>query len=582
MEAKAFFSERYQLVIYGCGRNAVRIIQWMKKQGIRVYFCVDSSKEKQGTFFMEEFIIQPPDILHNKNKNYHIIVSPDDKKDIFGLLHLYGYVYERDYIDFGYLLKYWSEILVTYIQKQSFKTKFIFAPNLSRMRNRSIVEQSLLSMPVQLVERSSWLLSFPAHIRECYKDFAYYSDDYLKEIFTGSEVLERDGTYIQRDMRSRYVNVCGGMRFTTDQPENYRRVVHFFGNSYIYGFGVEDKYTLPSCLQRKLNRASSDCLVLNHGIRGLAFENYMNKIKRAAVHEDDYVLLYFKEEPAIKEALMSRSVSYIDLTEFLAENRKEELFFDWESHMNYRGSLFAADKLFELIFASKSKFTDNLCGDDRECVSMTEDSEIWEYIAMLRNIREGYTKTDGDSVNGGIVMNGNPFTLGHLHLIEIAAQIVDHLYVFVVSENRSEFDFEDRIRLVKEGTKDISNVTIVPSGKFILSAATFPEYFSKDEIQYADIDVSKDIDIFGSVIAKELNIEIRFVGDEPYDSVTKQYNDSMKRILPKYHVRVLEIPRRKINHTCISASLVRKLWHDGDWQELKKYVPECTYHFLTS
>lgn len=187
-----------------------------------------------------------------------------------------------------------------------------------------------------------------------------------------------------------------------------------------------------------------------------------------------------------------------------------------------------------------------------------------------------------NGVAGGIVMNCNPFTLGHQHLIRVASQIVDTLYVFVVSENRSEFDFKDRIQMVKEGTKDILNVMVIPSGKFILSAATFPEYFSKDESQYADIDMSKDIDIFGSVIAKELNITIRFVGEEPNDVVTKQYNESMKRILPKYDIKVLEIPRIKLNNNYISASIVRKLWHNGELEKLKKYVPECTYSYLIS
>lgn len=579
MKDEVFFSEKYRLVVYGCGRNAVRIIQWMQRQGIRVCFCVDASEEKQGTLFMEEFFIQPPGVLRDKSKNYHVIVSPDDNKGILKLLHSYGYMYEKDYIDFKCLLRYWAGILVSYVQKQRCQTKFIFAPNLRRMQNCSVVEHSLINMPVQLVERSSWLFSFPIHIRECYQMLEYYSDDYLRQIFTGSEVLEQGGTYTQRDLRSRYVNVSNGMRCTTDQPEYYRRVVHMIGNSFVYGFGVEDRYTLPSCLQRALNCASAECLVLNHGIRGLAFENYMDKMKSVEVKEDEDVLLYFKEEPVIKEELMARSVSYIDLTECLAEQREEDIFYDWEGHLNYKGNLLVADKLFDFIFASKTELSDAVRAGGT-IVSLAEDTKLRDYISMLKNLSD--KDIADNSVKGAIVMNCNPFTLGHLHLVQIAAQLVDYLYVFVVSENRSEIDFQDRLRLVKEGTGEIANVMVVPSGKYILSAATFPEYFSKDEEKYADIDMSKDIDMFGTVIAKELGITIRFVGEEPYDLVTRQYNDSMKRILPKYQVKVLEIPRKKAGSTYISASLVRKLWHNGELQKLKKYVPECTYHFLMS
>ena len=54
---------------------------------------------------------------------------------------------------------------------------------------------------------------------------------------------------------------------------------------------------------------------------------------------------------------------------------------------------------------------------------------------------------------GAIVMNCNPFTLGHLYLIEYAAKEVDQLFIFVVEEDASFFSFDDRIMLVREGTK---------------------------------------------------------------------------------------------------------------------------------
>ena len=63
-------------------------------------------------------------------------------------------------------------------------------------------------------------------------------------------------------------------------------------------------------------------------------------------------------------------------------------------------------------------------------------------------------------------MNCNPFTLGHRYLIEQASEKVDHLYVFVVEEDKSFFPFSDRIGLVKKGTADLKNITVKPSGKY--------------------------------------------------------------------------------------------------------------------
>ena len=86
------------------------------------------------------------------------------------------------------------------------------------------------------------------------------------------------------------------------------------------------------------------------------------------------------------------------------------------------------------------------------------------------------------NVNGAIVMNCNPFTRGHRYLIESAAKQVDTLYVFVVEEDKSFFPFTERLMLVRNGIKDLSNVIVLPSGKFMISSLTFPEYFVKKMI----------------------------------------------------------------------------------------------------
>lgn len=177
-------------------------------------------------------------------------------------------------------------------------------------------------------------------------------------------------------------------------------------------------------------------------------------------------------------------------------------------------------------------------------------------------------------------MNCNPFTLGHQYLVEYAAAQVVKLYIFVVEEDRSEFPFADRIELVRQGVKNFSNVEVLPSGKFIISQQTFSGYFNKAQLQDVQVDSSEDVEIFGREIAPTLGITIRFAGEEPTDNVTRQYNETMKNILPKFGVEFREIPRKTFGDEIISASVVREALKRGDFDKIKNLVPDTTYLYL--
>jgi [citrate (pro-3S)-lyase] ligase len=181
---------------------------------------------------------------------------------------------------------------------------------------------------------------------------------------------------------------------------------------------------------------------------------------------------------------------------------------------------------------------------------------------------------------GAIVMNCNPFTLGHRYLIEYSACKVEHLYIFVVEEDKSIFPFADRIELVRQGTADLPNVTVLPSGKFIISSLTFVDYFNKSEIQDRTIDPSQDVTLFATEIAPALGINIRFAGEEPLDLITKQYNDAMARILPQHGIEFEAIPRKENNGEVISASRVRALLEKRDFDQIEKLVPITTLKYL--
>ena len=206
--------------------------------------------------------------------------------------------------------------------------------------------------------------------------------------------------------------------------------------------------------------------------------------------------------------------------------------------------------------------------------------EVFHNIKMQHFIDNIKKEIGASHNNGCIVMNCNPFTNGHLHLIEYAAQQVDKLIIFVVEEDLSFFKFKDRIELVKNGTKHIGNVVVVPSGKFIISTTTFPEYFFKDNPDVGTVDAANDILLFAKHIAPALNITTRFVGEEPFCKVTNSYNSQMRTILPQHNISFREIPRHTYGGSAISASAVRRFLKNNDFDSIKKIVPEATYLFL--
>ncbi|QZY53621.1 [citrate (pro-3S)-lyase] ligase [Crassaminicella profunda] len=181
-----------------------------------------------------------------------------------------------------------------------------------------------------------------------------------------------------------------------------------------------------------------------------------------------------------------------------------------------------------------------------------------------------------------VVMNGNPFTNGHLYLIEKAAEESQHVHVFIVSSDLSSFPYEVRRELMREGTKHIKNITIHEGGDYIISNATFPSYFIKEPSEIVKIHAALDLRIFGNYIGPSLGIHERYVGEEPYCETTNQYNQVMKEILPQFGMGVNEIPRKSINSDTISASKVRSFIAKGDIEKIKPFVPESTYNFLTS
>jgi len=238
-----------------------------------------------------------------------------------------------------------------------------------------------------------------------------------------------------------------------------------------------------------------------------------------------------------------------------------------------------------------------------KAVLMENGRGLERYCAYLRSKRE-------EGRCGVVVMNANPFTLGHRYLLEQAAAQVDTLFVIPVKEEGQCFSYDERRAMLKSAEKNQfsaaldkqSHVVVLEGSAYQISAATFPTYFLKDLSDAAETQIRLDLDLFQHHIAPALNAEVRFVGTEPDDALTNHYNTIMRELLPE----VVEIPRLKISECvslvqseekwffelphkkyfssdgddAVSASAVRAALAEGHCSEAAALCPETTHPYL--
>jgi nicotinic acid mononucleotide adenylyltransferase len=358
-----------------------------------------------------------------------------------------------------------------------------------------------------------------------------------------------------------------------------RKRIFLFGCCMFGGIMAEDVDTIASKLGELY--PEYDVLSYNAGFYNLeeVFLYYGN------FYRDDIVLIM----PVVFNKIQNRlyeayHIPVIDLKEVYET-------FPRLNENIWRGISASNHKIYQEIvrhLAQKMEFQKQDTHEDdmysiRESADFLYQKEIqqYEHQGELEQYLNRLTKQEQkEEKNGAIVMNCNPFTLGHLYLVEVAARQVDCLYLFVVEEDKSFFKFADRIQMVKQGVKHLKNVVVIPSGKFMISAVTLPGYFEKEENKDQILDASEDLHIFSERIAPRLQIKKRFVGEEPRDPVTAQYNQQMKAILPNYGIEVEEIPRKEVKQEAISASRVRKYLKTKEWEKIKEIVPNTTYEYL--
>lgn len=212
----------------------------------------------------------------------------------------------------------------------------------------------------------------------------------------------------------------------------------------------------------------------------------------------------------------------------------------------------------------------------------TKSEECNCYLLAGRNsVEVDSAKLSVDTVKwsvGVIVMNCNPFTLGHRYLIERSSELVERLYVVVVREDCSMFSYSERKAMVSQGVKDLGNVVVVDGSDYAVSATTFPTYFLKRISDATDTQILLDLDIYLRHIAPALGANVRFVGSEPTDPLTRRYNELMRQQLGDDHI--CEIPRMEKYGSVVSASRVRRAIEANSLWQAIELVPSSTIPYI--
>lgn len=405
--------------------------------------------------------------------------------------------------------------------------------------------------------------------------YGEYDENTIDEMFDIPEkIMANRGALRHLDKNGRFINVIGGRRYTSDCPVEFDNTIYMFGGCVFFGYAESDQNTVPSCLQRVLNtKASKRYRVVNLATWGGNIDEEHEWIRSLRYKAGDVILISYAGLIPLGDNYKESDISY----EFALKDGRIK-YFNTLVHCNGYGYEIIAHNIYDKFKTILSKtYSQN------EYVDVFGNNGLDPYL--LKEFDDYYLNLASEVPNeisrfGAIVMNCNPFTYGHRYLIEEASKNEECLLIFVVEEDKSEFQFKDRMRLVEEGVEDLKNVIVLPSGKLMISGKTFPEYFTKKERNTIEIDPSSDVFLFARLVAPRFRIYRRYVGEEPKDLVTRKYNEVMREILPTYGIELVELPRKQIDNAVISASDVRKYITDGDWEKIRQIVPDSTYKYL--
>ena len=200
----------------------------------------------------------------------------------------------------------------------------------------------------------------------------------------------------------------------------------------------------------------------------------------------------------------------------------------------------------------------------------------------LRATPEKLCATPEESA-GAVVINGNPFTLGHQYLVETAAARVARLYLFVVREDRSVFPVRRPLRAgprrrcaprergparhvaLRRQRGDLSRRT--SCGSTTKRRASRWKWTRGSSARTS---------------RRRSASRGASSATSPTATPPRAYNAALERVLPEYGVALEIVPRAGDATGAFSATRVRAALAAGDWETVARLVPEPTLALLRS
>lgn len=404
---------------------------------------------------------------------------------------------------------------------------------------------------------------------ELYQETDYQNQDAQREINESFLTCE-----YRKNITGKYFNQKNGRRKTCFWPEEYIGTIYLLGACTITGY-VEDQFTIGSYLQKRLLETGYKYRVENLGLLLSFFYSgvdlRLQEIEK--FNKNDIVILQ----------LYNTNISDVPGISMEKIFEKYQIPGNWVTdgyfHCNHKANERIAESILEMIkphlFTDIKKYkTDEIIKAD---VSLIMKDYI--YNKYLKYYFSDF-ETDRYSSIGGIVLGSNLFTKGHRFIIEQSKQYVDFLILFVVEEDAFLFPFEERLKMVAEGVKDLENVMVVPSGCFILSKFYFEEYFTKIRGMSAVTDAEYSAKLFADYIAEPLHITHYFAGAEQEDTVKGVYNQAMRNILLQRGIDFVEMSKIKIEDEIVSSNRIMRYLLNKENKKAFTFLPQTTRKYL--
>lgn len=396
-----------------------------------------------------------------------------------------------------------------------------------------------------------------------------FSTDLIAESDHWPRSINMHGSLFLKDYSGKFCNSLNRTRVTTNNSlQNHKRVL-IFGPCIVFGVLSPDKNTIPSFLQRILNKNRERYNVYNFGQRSTSLYDNINTFLANDIYQNDIIIFFISPD----EATHLRQLSLhqpISIAPFLDKANLKNYFIDEPTHCNSEANSLIAKIIhnnIQKMLSNESKKGKLLHSSN---ILSTSNTNLKNYIEYIKQIR-----INNSNNNGSIMMNCDPFTIGHLKLISTASKQVDSLYVFITEEERSLFSFEDRLIMAKKACQNMKNVKILGTGKYLSSYESIPKYFDKNNTSnFETINIANELEIFSKYIAPILHIKKRFMGEEPNDPLTREMNHQQAKILPRFGITVIEIPRFKNRHNnIISASQTRTALRNNNMPVVFDNIP---------